>query len=228
MSARNGNGKHLLSREQMAQRVALELQDGWLVNIGIGMPTMAIPYVPKDREVIFHSENGLIGMGPPPENPEDADNDLLSAGKTPVSLIAGGAYVHHADSFAVARGGKLDATVLGAFQVAENGDLANWKLPDQKSGSVGGAMDIAVGAKRVFALMTHTNKGGEKKIVRKLTYPLTTQRCVTKIFTDLAVIAVTPKGLVLEEIAPGFTVDDVQAATEPHLIISNELRPIPV
>ena len=133
---------NLLTREQMACRVAAELQDGWLVNLGIGIPTLVVNYIPEGRDVIFHSENGIIGMGPKPAREEDIDPDLMSAGKGPVTLIAGGAFVHHADSFAVARGGRLDAAVLGAFQVAVNGDLCNWRLPNQKSGSVGGAATV--------------------------------------------------------------------------------------
>ncbi len=140
---------------------------------------MTVNYIPEGRDILFHSENGIIGMGPRPARDEDIDPDLMSAGKGPVTLIPGGSFIHHADSFAVARGGRLDAAVLGAFQVAVNGDLANWKLPTAKTGSVGGAMDIAAGAKRVFAMMTHTAKDGEPKIVEKLTYPLTAKTCVT-------------------------------------------------
>ncbi|MDP6604347.1 MAG: 3-oxoacid CoA-transferase subunit B [Rhodospirillales bacterium] len=217
-----------LDREQMAKRLALELQDGWLVNLGIGMPTKCLPYVPPERDVLFHSENGIIGMGPPPADPADADNDLLSAGKSPVTLIPGGCFIHHADSFAISRGGRLDATILGAYQVAENGNLANWRLPNARTGSVGGAMDIAVGSKRVFAIMTHVTREGEAKVVNALSYPLTALRSVTKIFTDMAVIAVTADGLVLEEVAPGLTPDDVQAATEPKLTVSPSLKTIEV
>ncbi len=215
-----------LSRDQIAARVALELQDGWLVNLGIGMPTLTVNYIPEGRDILFHSENGIIGMGPRPARDEDIDPDLMSAGKGPVTLIPGGAFIHHADSFAVARGGRLDAAVLGAFQVAVNGDLANWRLPNAISGSVGGAMDIAAGAKRVFAMMTHTAKGGEPKIVEALTYPLTAKTCVSKIFTDMAVVAVTPDGYVLEEVAPGVTVDEVVAATGAALTIPDTVGTI--
>ena len=220
--------KPVLTREQMAKRVAADLQDDWVVNVGIGMPTMVLPFVPPARDVIFHSENGIVGMGPAPANPDDGDNDLLSAGKKPVTLIPGAAFVNHADSFAISRGGMLDATILGAFQVAENGDLANWRLPTGKTGSVGGAMDIAVGAKRVFAIMTHVAPGGEPKIVNSLTYPVTGLGCVTKIFTDMAVVSVTPEGMVLEEIAPGLTVEDIQAATGPKLIVKDGVKTIDV
>ena len=215
-----------LSRDQIAARIALELEDGWLVNLGIGMPTLTVNYIPEGRDILFHSENGIIGMGPKPAREEDIDPDLMSAGKGPVTLIPGGAFIHHADSFAVARGGRLDAAVLGAFQVAVNGDLANWKLPTAKSGSVGGAMDIAAGAKRVFAMMTHTAKDGEPKIVETLSYPLTAKTCVTKIFTDMAVVAVTPEGYVLEEDAPGFSAEDVQAATGAPLAVPDDLKTI--
>jgi len=219
---------NLLTREQIACRVAAELQGGWLVNLGIGIPTLTVDYIPEGRDIVFHSENGIIGMGPQPEREEDIDRDLMSAGKGPVTLIEGGAFVHHADSFAVARGGRVDAAVLGAFQVAANGDLANWRLPGGARGNVGGAMDIAVGAKQVFATMTHTDKGGEPKIVETLTYPLTTQRCVTKIFTDMAVVAVTPDGFVLEEVAPGITVEAVVAATGAPLILPDTIGTIAV
>jgi 3-oxoadipate CoA-transferase beta subunit len=217
---------HLLTREQMACRVAQDLQDNWIVNLGIGIPTLTVNYIPEGRDIIFHSENGIVGMGPKPERDEDIDPDLMSAGKGPVTLIPGGAFVHHADSFAIARGGRLDAAVLGAFQVAANGDLANWRLPNAKRGNVGGAMDIAVGAKRVFAIMTHADKSGEPKLVETLTYPLTTQRCVTKIFTDMAVVAVTPDGFVLEEVAPGITVEEVVAATGAKLILPDNIGTI--
>lgn len=220
--------ERLLTRDQMARRVAAELADGWLVNVGIGMPTMVLPHVPADRDVIFHSENGIVGMGPAPDDPADFDPDLLTAGKQAASLIPGGAFVHHADSFAIVRGGRLDAAVLGAFQVAENGDLANWKLLGAKGGSVGGAMDIAVGAKQVLVMMTHVTKDGEPKVVKALSYPVTARGSVTKIFTDMAVIAVAADGLMLDELAPGFTADEVRSATEPDLRLSDFLKEIEV
>lgn len=207
---------NLLTRQQIAARAAQDMQDGWLVNLGIGMPTMIPAFIPSNRDVMFHSENGLIGMGPPPAEGE-ADQDLISAGKELVTMVSGGAYVHHTDSFAIARGGRLDCAVLGAFQVAVNGDLCNWRLPNQKSGSVGGAMDIAAGSKRVFVMMTHTARDGAAKIVAARTYPLTAMKVVTKIFTDMAVISVTPDGFVLNEVAPGLTADVVQAATDAPL-----------
>ncbi len=211
---------NLLTRQQIAACVAADLQNDWLVNLGIGMPTLVPEFVPPDRDVMFHSENGIIGMGPPPA-PGEEDQDLISAGKTLVTLIPGGAYVHHTDSFAIARGGRLDCAVLGAFQVAANGDLCNWRLPNKTSGSVGGAMDIAAGAKRVFVTMTHTTREGDPKIVAKRTYPLTAGGIVTKIYTDMAVVAVTPDGLALEATAPGLTPEDIQVATGAPLDTSN-------
>ena len=207
---------NLLTRQQIAARAAQDMEDGWLVNLGIGMPTMIPAFIPNDRDVMFHSENGLIGMGPPPAK-GDADQDLISAGKEQVTMISGGAYVHHTDSFAIARGGRLDCAVLGAFQVAVNGDLCNWRLPNQTSGSVGGAMDIAAGSKRVFAMMSHTARDGAAKIVAERTYPLTAMGVVTRIYTDMAVISVTPDGLVLNEVAPGMTADEAQAVTDAPL-----------
>ena len=211
---------NLLTRDQIAACVAADLEDNWLVNLGIGMPTLIPAYIPQGRDVMFHSENGVIGMGPPPAAGEE-DQDLISAGKGPVTLIPGGAFVHHTDSFAIARGGRLDCAVLGAFQVAANGDLCNWRLPHQATGSVGGAMDIAAGAKRVFVMMTHTTREGDAKIVAERTFPLTAGEVVAKIYTDMAVIAVTPAGLVLEAVAPGLTADAVQAATGAPLDTAN-------
>lgn len=218
--------KPLLNREAIAKRCAADLKADWVVNIGIGIPTMTLPYVPKERDVILHSENGLIGMGPPPEREEDIDGDLMSAGKGPVTLIEGGAFVHHADSFSLARGGRLDCAILGAFQVAANGDLANWKVKGASSGNIGGAMDIAVGANQVFAIMTHVAKNGEAKIVDSLTYPPTALGVVTRVYTDMAVLSVTADGFVLEEIAPGLTVEDVQAASAAKLILPDTVGTI--
>ncbi len=201
------DGKRL-NRDQIAKRVAAELQDGWLVNLGLGIPTLAVNYIPEGRDVLFHSENGIIGMGPRPDD-ADVDVDLMSAGKGAVTLVPGAAFVHHADSFAVARGGRLDAAILGAYQVADNGDFANWRLPNKHVGGIGGAMDIAVGAQRVFITMSQTDKDGTPKLVEKLTYPLTTRGCVTKVFTDMAVISISPEGFVLDEVAPGFTPGDI-------------------
>lgn len=210
---------NLLTREQIAACVAHDMEDGWLVNLGIGMPTLIPAYIPTGRDVMFHSENGLIGMGPPPTDAE-YDQDLISAGKEPVTIVPGGAFVHHTDSFAVARGGRLDCAVLGAFQVAENGDLCNWRLPTQRSGSVGGAMDIAAGSKRVYVMMTHTTREGDPKIVRERSYPVTALGVVKRVYTDMAVISVTENGFVLDRVAPGLTPDEVQAATGAPLDMS--------
>ncbi len=216
-----------LNRDQVAKRVAAELQDGWLVNLGLGIPTLAVNYIPEGRDVIFHSENGIIGMGPQPAD-DAVDTDLMSAGKGPVTLIEGAAFVHHADSFAVARGGRLDAAILGAYQVADNGDFANWRLPGKHVGGIGGAMDIAVGAQRVFVTMSQTDKDGTPKLVETLTYPLTTRACVTKVFTDMAVISVTPNGFVLDEVAPGFMPDDIVAKTAAPLTVPDTVGTIAV
>src|SRR5215831_14874370 len=184
-----------LTREQLAARVAHDIPEGAYVNLGIGLPTLVANHLPKDREILLQSENGLLGMGPAPK-PGQEDTDLINAGKQPVTLLTGGAYFHHGDSFAMMRGGHLDICVLGAFQVAANGDLANWHTgaPDAIP-AVGGAMDLAIGAKRVIVMMEHLTKAGECKIVEKCSYPLTGIRCVSHIYTDLAVIGVTPDGL---------------------------------
>lgn len=202
--------------EEIAARVAADLPDGALVNLGIGMPTLVASCLPPDREILIHSENGIVGMGPRPR-PGEEDPDLVDAGKAPVTLVVGAAIVHHADSFAIIRGGRLDVTVLGAMQVSERGDLANWRVADSSLGSVGGAMDLAVGARQVFAMMQHVDKNGRPKILRACTYPLTAPACVTRIYTDLAVIDVTPSGLEVRDLAPGLTLADVQTMTEPPL-----------
>jgi 3-oxoacid CoA-transferase subunit B len=217
-----------LNREQMAARVAMELQDGWYVNLGIGIPTLISSFVPPDREVILQSENGLVGVGPLVTRPEDWDPQLINAGKEHVTLIRGAALVHHADSFAIIRGKHLDAAVLGSMQVSERGDLANWKVPEEQMGSIGGAMDVAIGAKRLFVVMTHTTRDGLPKIVHQCTYPLTALGVVHKVFTDIAVVSVTSDGLVLEEMAEGWSPEGVQALTEPRLRPSPALRTIPL
>ncbi len=201
------------TREQIAARVARDIPEGAYVNLGIGAPTMVANYLPHDREILLHSENGLLGMGPAPAAGEE-DGDLINAGKQPVTLLAGGAYFHHADAFAMMRGGHLDICVLGAFQVSAKGDLANWNTgaPDAIP-AVGGAMDLALGARQVFIIMDHNTKTGDAKIVPECTYPLTAVACVSRIFTDLAVIDVTPAGLVVRELADGLTFDALQART---------------
>lgn len=217
--------KERLPREVILMRVARELEDGSYVNLGIGMPTLVANYIGPEKTVIIHSENGLVGTGPMPE-PGQEDPDLCNAGGQPVTMIPGAAIVHHADSFAIVRGKHLDAAVLGGLQVSEKGDLANWMRPDRGVGSIGGAADIARGAKKVYVAMEHVTKEGEFKIVKRCTYPLTGAGVVHTIFTDAAVIRVTPQGLVLEEAAPGWTPEDVQAITEPTLLVSPQFREI--
>ena len=201
------------SLDDMAARVAQDIQEGAYVNLGIGLPTKVANYLPADREIFLHSENGLLGMGPAPA-PGQEDEDLINAGKQPVTLLAGGAYFHHADSFAMMRGGHLDVCVLGAFQVSARGDLANWHTgaPDAIP-AVGGAMDLALGAKQVFVMMEHQTKTGESKIVEACSYPLTAMACVSRIYTDMAVLDVTRDGLLVREMAPGLTFEELQAAT---------------
>ena len=201
------------TRDQMAARVARDIPEGAYVNLGIGLPTMVANHLPKDREILLHSENGLLAMGPAPAAGAE-DPDLINAGKQPVTLLPGGAYFHHADSFAMMRGGHLDFCVLGAFQVSKDGDLANWHTgaPDAIP-AVGGAMDLAIGAKRVYVMMEHLTKQGQSKIVERCTYPLTGIRCVNRIFTDLAVIDVTRDGLEVLEMTEGLTLDELQHMT---------------
>jgi 3-oxoadipate CoA-transferase, beta subunit len=201
------------SKDQMAALVAADIHDGAVVNLGIGMPTLVANHLGAGKEVMLHSENGVIGMGPAPQ-PGEEDYDLINAGKQPVTLLPGGAFFHHADSFAMMRGGHLDICVLGAFQVAANGDLANWHTgaPDAIP-AVGGAMDLAIGAKATWVMMEHTTKGGEPKIVERCTYPLTGLGCVSRIYTDLAVLDVTAEGLKVRRIADGVGLDGLRART---------------
>ena len=201
------------SRAEMAARVAADIPDGAVVNLGIGLPTLVAHHLPAGREVVLHSENGVIGMGPAPKE-GDEDFDLINAGKQPVTLLPGGSFFHHADSFAMMRGGHLDVCVLGAFQVAANGDLANWHTgaPDAIP-AVGGAMDLAIGAKKTYVMMEHTTKTGEHKLVERCSYPLTGIGCVARIYTDLAVLDVTPGGLAVREIVAGLSREDLQRLT---------------
>ena len=206
-----------LNRTQMAARVAADIPEGWYVNLGIGMPTLVADHVPLEREVVFHSENGVLGMGPAPA-PENIDRWLINAGKQYVTLRSGGAYVHHADSFAMIRGGHLDLCVLGAFEVAENGDIANWATSvNDTAPAVGGAMDLAAGAKRLWAVTDHTTKDGRSKLVRRCSYPLTALAAVSRVYTNLAVLDVTPRGFVVVEMAPGLTFEALQARTDAPL-----------
>ncbi|WP_019449774.1 3-oxoacid CoA-transferase subunit B [Cupriavidus sp. BIS7] len=202
-----------LTRDQMAARVAKDIPDGAVVNLGIGLPTLVGNHLPADKEILLHSENGLLGMGPAPAAGEE-DGDLINAGKQPVTIKAGGSYFHHADSFAMMRGGHLDFCVLGAFQVSQRGDLANWHTGAPGAiPAVGGAMDLAIGAKQVFVMMEHLTKQGESKVVPECTYPLTGIGCVTRIYTDLATIDVTPDGLVARDLVEGLSFEELQRLT---------------
>jgi 3-oxoadipate CoA-transferase beta subunit len=201
------------TREQMATRVARDIPEGAYVNLGIGLPTMVANFLPKEREIFLHSENGLLGMGPAPSLGSE-DPDLINAGKQAVTLLTGGAYFHHADSFAMMRGGHLDICVLGAFQVSVGGDLANWHSGAADAiPAVGGAMDLAIGAKNVYVMMDHLTKSGACKIVAECTYPVTGLACVSRIYTDLAVIDIAPGGLQVVEIVSGLSFDELQRMT---------------
>ena len=208
-----------LDRNGIAARIAQDIPEGWFVNLGIGIPTGVSDFVPMDREVIFHAENGVIGIGPAPA-PEDINPFLVNAGVQPITLRTGGAYVHHADSFAIARGGHLDLCVLGAFEVAQNGDIANWaRAAGEPTKQVGGAMDLAVGAKRLWVAMEHNTKGkGQSRIRRVCSYPLTAKGVVKRVYTDLAVLDVTYRGFLVLDMVPGLTRDALQARTEADLI----------
>ena len=207
-----------LNRDQMAARVAQDIPEGSYVNLGIGLPTRVANHLPKEREIFLHSENGLLGMGPAPAAGEE-DHDLINAGKQPVTLLAGGAFFHHADSFAMMRGGHLDICVLGAFQVSATGDLANWHTGGADAiPAVGGAMDLAIGAKKTFVMMEHLTKQGESKLVAACTYPLTGIGCVSRIYTDLAVIDVTAQGLKVVENTSGLSHDALQKLSGVPLI----------
>jgi 3-oxoadipate CoA-transferase beta subunit len=206
------------TREQMANRVARDIPNGAYVNLGIGLPTLVANHLPKDREIVLHTENGLLGMGPAPEAGEE-DVDLINAGKQPVTALPGASYFHHADSFGMMRGGHLDFCVLGAFQVSVTGDLANWHTGAKDAiPAVGGAMDLAIGAKNVYVMMEHLTKKGESKIVPRCTYPVTGIRCVSRIFTDLAVLDVTPRGLAVIEMVDGLSFDELQRLSGVPLI----------
>lgn len=210
-----------LTRHQMAWRAAQDLPEGAYVNLGIGIPTLTSGYVPKTREVIFHSENGVLGMGGPPE-PGEEDEELTDAGKNLTTLVTGGCYVHHADAFLMIRGGHLDFSLLGAFEVSEKGDLANWTTEDAEfPPGVGGAMDLAVGARQIRVLMEHTDKKGQPRIKFKCSYPLTAAGVVKRIYTNYAVIDVTPQGLMVAEMIPGMTLEKLQTMTEPKLQLAS-------
>lgn len=212
----------MLTKEQIAQRIAKEVKDGYYVNLGIGIPTLVANYVPENLNVEFQSENGVLGMGPfPYEGEEDAD--LINAGKQTITILPGGSFFDSAFSFGMIRSQKVDLTILGAMEVSEKGDIANWKIPGKMVKGMGGAMDLVASAENIIVAMMHVNKAGESKILRECTLPLTGVRCVKKIVTELAVMEVTPAGLRLLERAPGVSVDEIVTATEAGLLIDGEI-----
>src|SRR5215831_19908040 len=215
-----------LSRRQMAWRAAQDIVEGTYVNLGIGLPTMVSDYIPSGREIVFHSENGILGMGPAPQ-PGAEDKDLINAGKGLTTIVPGGVFFHHNDAFLMIRGGHLDLALLGAFEVAENGDLANWTTDDPGfPPGVGGAMDLAVGAKEIRVLVEHTTKAGAPRLRRHCGYPLTAAAVVRRIYTDLAVIDVTPEGLVVREMVEDIDLPALQGKTEAELRMASDMRPL--
>lgn len=211
-----------LTKEQIAQRIARELKDGYYVNLGIGIPTLVANYIPEGVEVVLQSENGMLGIGPFPHKGE-ADPDLINAGKQTVTVLPGGSFFDSSASFGMIRGGHVDLTVLGAFEVTDKGDIASWKIPGKMVKGMGGAMDLVASAKNIIVAMQHTSKDGQSKLLKECTLPLTGVACVKKIVSDLAVIEVTDNGFRLLERAPGVTVEDIQKATEGRLLIEGDI-----
>lgn len=215
-----------LSRRQIAWRAAQDIADGSYVNLGIGLPTLVADFIPSDREIVFHSENGILGLGKAPP-PDQVDPDLINAGKGAATLLPGGSFFHHNDAFLMIRGGHVDLSLMGAFEVSAAGDLANWTTGDPKfAPGVGGAMDLAAGAREVRVLLEHTTKEGEPRLRRRCQYPLTAPHCVKRIYTNLAVVDVTPEGLLVREMVEGMTLAQLQAVTEPSLTLANNWRPL--
>ena len=214
--------KMRLGRQEMCDRLAMEFQDGWVINLGVGIPTWCSNFNFGDKTILFHAENGVLGYGPLAA-PGTEDPHLVNAGPQYVTLRPGAAIMHHADSFALIRSGRIDVTVLGAYEVAANGDFANWKMAGKKGGGIGGAMDLAVGAKRVFIAMEHTTRDGQPRLLDRCTLPLTAVRVVTLVVTDLGLFEVTPEGLLMREIAAGWTPEEVQARTGARLIVPDPL-----
>ena len=215
-----------LTRRQIAWRAAQDIADGSYVNLGIGLPTLVADFIPADREIVFHSENGILGLGRAPA-PDEVDPDLINAGKGAASLLPGGSFFHHTDAFLMIRGGHVDLSLMGAFEVSAEGDLANWTTNDPHfAPGVGGAMDLASGAREVRVLLEHTTKDGEPRLRRRCTYPLTAPRCVKRIYTNLAVLDMTAQGLSVREMIDGMTLGDLQALTEPPLTLAEGWRPL--
>jgi len=214
-----------LTKQQIAQRIAQELKDGYYVNLGIGIPTLVANYIPPGIEVVLQSENGMLGMGPFPKKGM-ADPDLINAGKQTVTLLPGGVYFDSATSFAMIRGGHIDLTVLGAFEVSDTGDIASWKIPGKMVKGMGGAMDLVAAAKNIIVAMQHTSKDGQSKLLKQCTLPLTGVKCIKKIVSDLAVLEITDEGFVLLERAPGVSVEDIKKATEGRLVVKGDVPEI--
>jgi 3-oxoacid CoA-transferase subunit B len=217
----------MLTKEQIAKRIALELKDGYYVNLGIGIPTLVANYIPEGVEVILQSENGLLGMGPFPFEGEE-DPDLINAGKQTITTIPGSAFFDSAMSFGMIRAGKVDLTVLGAMEVNDRGDIANWKIPGKMVKGMGGAMDLVASAKNIIVAMQHVNKAGESKLLKECTLPITGIGCVKKVVSELGLFEITEEGFVLMEIAPGVTIEEVKSKTEGRLVISANLKQIEI